>query len=93
MPGRAPARRSLQEDRIMVRSSVRRAAALTAAAALAVLAGAGPALAAGGGNTSRAVVGAQAGTDGLQSDAPCPHHHGLVSGLLEGVVHIVDGLL
>ena len=70
----------------MVRSSVRRAAALTAAAALAVLAGAGPALAAGGGNTSRAAV-------GVQSDVPCPHHHGLVSGLLEGVLHIVDGLL
>ena len=22
-----------------------------------------------------------------------PHHHGLLSGLLEGVVHLVDGLL
>jgi hypothetical protein len=82
----------------MVRSSVRRAAALTATAALAVLAGAGPALAAGGGNAPRAVTpataGVQAGTDNPQPDVPCPHHHhGLVSGLLEGVVHLVDGLL
>ena len=78
----------------MVRSSVRRAAALTAAAALAVLAGAGPALAEGGGSASRGAVGSQARTDGPQSDLPCPHHHhGLVSGLLEGVVNLVDGLL
>ena len=86
----------------MVRSSVRRTAAFAATAALAVLAGAGPALAAGGGsgNAPRAVApaGVQAGTDGSKQDSKqdgswCPHHHGLVSGLLEGVVHIVDGLL
>lgn len=90
----------------MVRSSVRRAAALTGTAALAVLAGAGPALAAGGGNAPNAAapavvagvqagVGVQAGTSGSASDGHwCPpHHRGLVSGLLDGVVRIVDGLL
>jgi len=83
----------------MVRSSVRRTAAFAATAALAVLAGAGPALAAGGGNAPRAVApavaaGTQAGTDSPKHDeGSCPHHRGLVSGLLEGAERLVDGLL
>jgi hypothetical protein len=81
----------------MVRSSVRRTAAFAATAALAVLAGAGPALAAGGGDAPRAVAhaaGTQAGTDSPKyDDGSCPHHHGLVSGLLDGVERLVDGLL
>jgi hypothetical protein len=95
----------------MGRSTVRRAAALAATGALAVLAGAGPALAADGSgasgtqnaasqsatsqNAGANVQGAQgAPQEGPQGqDCPRWHHHGLVSGLLDGVVHLVDALL
>jgi hypothetical protein len=94
--GRAPARRSRQEDRIMVRHTVRRGAVLAAAGALAVLAGAGPALAAGPAPAPAPQAVAQAAAG---APAPgilwCPpyHHHGLVTGLLDGVVYLVDALL
>jgi hypothetical protein len=87
----------------MVRSSVRRTAAFAATAALAVLAGAAPALAAGGGsgNAPRvlAPAGVQAAPDGGKQDSKqddgttCTHHGGVVSDLLEGVAHLLDGLL
>ena len=82
----------------VVRNSVRRAAALAATGALAVLATAGPALAASspsGGTAPRAGVAAV--QDNMPKPAeenmpPC-HHHGLLGGLLEGLGDLLSALL
>jgi len=85
----------------MVRSTVRRAAAFAATGALALVAGAGPALAAE--HTPAPVTVAAASPNGpstVQSPAGppwCPPHHyyhqGLLSGLLEGLGDLLGGLL
>jgi hypothetical protein len=95
--GRATARRSRQEDRIMVRSTVRRAAAFAAIGALAVAAGAGPALAADSPAAPRATAG-HARVLGAHATPTAPlwfHHchHGLLGGLLGGVGHVLGGVL
>lgn len=92
----------------MVRITMRRAAALAGASALAVLVAAGPALAADAPTpqTQAAAVAAgpaQQGASQVQAPTPadgntyviwCHHHHeGLVSDLLEGVGDLLGALL
>jgi hypothetical protein len=108
--GRARARRCRQEESIMVRSSVRRAAVLAGSGALVVLAAAGPAMAADVAPPARTVAAVSAsapepapvtqsqlsGTE--QADGSTViwchhHHHGLLSGLLEGVGDLLGALL
>lgn len=91
----------------MVRSTMRRAAALAGASTLAVLAAAGPALAADTPTpqTQAAATSASAQQGTSQDQAPTPadgktyviwchhHHEGLVSDLLESVGDLLGALL